>query len=89
MFGLPERGKFGFQGAFESAGDEPVLRLDRVVLAPGPIGLVAGSLDAEFESPQGRGVCFFGIGERQALSPPYSCLARPHTYRGQLPFVPE
>src|SRR6478609_2311811 len=37
-FGLPLRGKFGLQGTFQGAGDQPVLRFDRVVLAAGPVG---------------------------------------------------
>ena len=53
-FGLPLRGQFRLQGAFQGAGDEPVLRLDRVVLASGPVGFVAGPFDGQLEGAQRR-----------------------------------
>jgi hypothetical protein len=43
--GLTQREKPCFPVAFETAGDQAVLRLDRVELAAGPLGLVAGPLD--------------------------------------------
>jgi hypothetical protein len=44
------------------AGDEPVLRFDCVVLAPGPVGLVAGAFDGRLERLQCCGVRPFGVG---------------------------
>ena len=45
LFGLALRGQLGLQRPFQGAGDQPVLRLDRVVLAPGPVSFVAGPFD--------------------------------------------
>jgi hypothetical protein len=42
---LTQREKPCFPVAFETAGDQAVLRLDRVELAADPLGLVAGPLD--------------------------------------------
>ena len=63
-FGLPLRGQLGLQRPFQGAGDQPVLRLDRVVLAAGPVGFVAGPFHGQLEGPQRRGVGLFGVGER-------------------------
>ena len=63
-FGLPLRGQLGLQRPFQGAGDQPVLRLDRVVLAAGPVGFVAGPFHGQLEGAQRRGVGLFGVGER-------------------------
>jgi len=64
LFGLPLCGQFCLQRLFQGAGDQPVLRLDRVVLAPGPFGFIAGPFDTELECAQVDGVRPFGVAER-------------------------
>ena len=63
---MPLRGELVLQCAFQGAGDEPVLRLDRVVLAAGPAGLVTGPLGGQLEHAQRGGVGLLGAGERPA-----------------------
>lgn len=63
-FGLTQRGELGLQGAFQGAGDQPVLRLHGVVLAPGPVGFEPGPFHRQGERPQGGGVRGFGVTQR-------------------------
>ena len=64
VFGLPHRGQLVLPRAFQGAGDQPVLRLDRVVLAPGPAGFILGALDGEGERGQPLPVVLLGFGQR-------------------------
>ena len=50
--GAAQRAELVLPGTFHGAGDQPVLRLDRVVLAAGAVGLVAGTLDGQLEGGQ-------------------------------------
>jgi hypothetical protein len=63
-FGLPLRSQFRLQGAFQGAGNEPVLRLDRVVLASGPVGFIAGPFGGQLEGTHCGGLGPFGVGQR-------------------------
>ncbi len=54
-----------FPDAFQSAGHEPVLRLDRVVLAACAVGFVAGALDGQLEGGQPAGVAGVGLSQRR------------------------
>ena len=62
--GLPDGGELVFPGAFEGPGDQPVFRLDGVVLAAGAVSLIAGALDGQPEDRQVALVAVFGLGQR-------------------------
>ena len=61
-FGLPLLRQLGLQRPFQGAGDQSVLRLDRVVLSPGPVGFEPGPFHRQLERTQAGGVGLFGVG---------------------------
>ena len=58
---LALHGELGLQCAFEGPGDQPFLRLDRVVLPSGAVGLETGPFGCEAEDPQRCGVGGFRL----------------------------
>ena len=66
--GLAQRDKPCLPVAFQAAGDQPVLRLDRVELAAGPLGRIAGPLDGQLERAHPPGVLVLGLGQAAAVA---------------------
>ncbi len=62
VLGAPQRGELVLQRAFQGAGDQPVLRFDRVVLAHRAVGVEAGAFDGGLEHGEVGPPLLLGLG---------------------------